>query len=181
MVDDSEVLRLQAVDDEFRRAGCGGGLLFHQEGGTCSITVDDLEKLLAGVPKPEPLTEEQIRATHDRMMEITVEEIARVCHEVNRAYCNSLGDASQPAWEDAPEWQKNSARAGVKMHLANPDATPEDSHNSWMALKEAEGWVFGEHKDPEKKTHPCMRPYRELPRDQRTKDYLFRAIVHAMK
>jgi hypothetical protein len=29
--------------------------------------------------------------------------IARACHEVNRAYCQALGDNSQPAWEDGPE------------------------------------------------------------------------------
>lgn len=107
--------------------------------------------------------------------------IARVAHEINRAYCNALGDASQPAWEDAPQWQKDSAINGVKFHLANPDATPENSHDQWLKVKEAEGWVYGEHKDPGKKTHPCFRPYRELPREQRVKDYLFRATVHALK
>lgn len=34
-----------------------------------------------------------------------VEQIARMAHEANRAYCQALGDDSQPAWEDAPEWQ----------------------------------------------------------------------------
>jgi hypothetical protein len=31
-----------------------------------------------------------------------IEEIAKVAHEVNRAYCQALGDFSQPKWEDAP-------------------------------------------------------------------------------
>lgn len=35
-----------------------------------------------------------------------LDKIARVCHEVNRAYCQALGDNSQPAWEDAPAWQR---------------------------------------------------------------------------
>ncbi len=39
-------------------------------------------------------------------------QIARVCHEVNKAYCEALGDNSQPTWEDAPEWQRSSARMG---------------------------------------------------------------------
>ena len=41
------------------------------------------------------------------------EYIAKVCHEVNRAYCMSQGDGSQPRWEDAPDWQKQSAISGV--------------------------------------------------------------------
>lgn len=107
--------------------------------------------------------------------------IARVAHEINRAYCASLGDTSQPAWEDAPEWQQKSAIAGVEMHLANPDATPEQSHESWLAQKVADGWVYGEVKDAEKKEHPCCRPYDELPPEQKSKDYLFRSVVHMLK
>lgn len=106
--------------------------------------------------------------------------IARVCHEVNRAYCQSMGDDSQPAWEDAPEWQQSSAMNGVRMHLQNPDSTPENSHESWLAEKVAAGWVYGPVKDAEKKTHPCCVAYAELPPDQRAKDYLFRAVVHSL-
>lgn len=108
-------------------------------------------------------------------------EIARVAHEINRAYCASLGDTSQPSWDNAPEWQKASALAGVDMHLANPDATPEDSHESWLAQKTAEGWKYGPAKDAQKKEHPCFLPYAELPPEQKAKDYLFRAVVHALK
>jgi hypothetical protein len=106
--------------------------------------------------------------------------IARVAHEVNRAYCTFLGDYTQPLWEDAPNWQRESAVVGVQMHLANPEATPEDSHESWMAQKLKAGWVFGEVKDPNAKTHPCLVPYAQLPPEQRAKDYLFRGVVHAI-
>lgn len=107
--------------------------------------------------------------------------IARVAHEINRAYCASLGDTSQPTWEDAPEWQQNSALVGVDMHLAKPDATPEQSHESWLAQKLAEGWKYGPVKDAEKKEHPCCVPYADLPAEQKAKDYLFRGVVHALK
>ncbi len=49
---------------------------------------------------------------------MTPEQIARVAHEVNRAYCQALGDNSQPAWEDAPQWQRDSAMLGVKPYNA---------------------------------------------------------------
>ena len=107
--------------------------------------------------------------------------IAMICHSINAAYCQSLGDDSQPIWDDAPEWQKQSIIAGVEMHIANPDATPEQSHESWYKQKEAEGWKYGEVKDVEKKEHPCFLPYEELPQAQKSKDYLFRATVHLMK
>ena len=109
------------------------------------------------------------------------EVIAQVAHEVNRAYCQSIGDNSQPSWEDAPDWQKQSALNGVEYHLANPDATPENSHENWLEAKRVDGWRYGPIKDPEAKTHPCYVPYSELPQEQRSKDYLFRAVVHALK
>lgn len=104
--------------------------------------------------------------------------IAMTCHEANRAYCAYLGDDSQKPWADAPDWQRESALKGVEFHLANPDAGDAASHDSWMAQKVADGWVYGETKDEEKKTHPCIVPFDQLPKEQQFKDALFRAIVH---
>jgi len=107
-------------------------------------------------------------------------EIARVCHEVNRAYCTAIGDNSQPAWGDAPEWQKQSAINGVAFALDNPQSSPADSHASWLEEKRRDGWSYGPVKDPAAKKHPCFAPYDELPVAQRVKDYLFQAVVRAL-
>lgn len=106
--------------------------------------------------------------------------IANVCHTANAAYCRSLGDESQVAWAEAPVWQRQSACNGVRFHLANPDAGDSASHDSWMAEKLADGWVYGEVKDAEKKTHPCIVPFADLPLQQQFKDTLFRTLVHAL-
>lgn len=106
-----------------------------------------------------------------------VEDIARLCHEVNRAACAAFGDHSQPAWEDAPDWQRESAIKGVHFSLANPGAPPSASHDSWLEEKRSTGWKYGPVKDPEAKTHPCFVPYDELPPEQKLKDYLFQAVV----
>ena len=111
---------------------------------------------------------------------IAVEAIARVAHEVNRAYCAALGDLTQLRWEDAPSWQRELAVKGIQFALANPNATPEQQHESWMKTKEEDGWIWGEKKDPERKTHPCMLPYESLPIEQRVKDHLFRAVVSSL-
>lgn len=106
--------------------------------------------------------------------------VASVCHAANAAYCRSLGDDSQPAWADAPDWQRTSAMNGVRFHVANPDAGDSASHDSWVAEKVADGWVYGEIKDPEKKTHPCIVPFDQLPPAQQFKDTLFRTLVHSL-
>jgi RyR domain len=113
----------------------------------------------------------------------TVPQIAEVCHGANRAYCQSIGDNSQPEWNEAPEWQKQSAITGVNFHLAvlntgnEPPASA--SHESWLAEKERDGWKYGPTKNPETKEHPCFVPYDQLPVEQRLKDYIFGAIVKA--
>ena len=108
-------------------------------------------------------------------------EIAAVCHEANRIFCQTLGDHSQPSWHGVPTWQHNSATNGVEFHLTNPDASPSASHENWLAQKEAEGWVYGETKDADAKVHPCMVPFDQLPPEQQAKDTLFKSIVNALR
>jgi hypothetical protein len=107
--------------------------------------------------------------------------IAHICHDANRAYCMEHGDFSQALWEMAPDWQKESAINGVRGILNGYVTSPEQSHESWLAEKERDGWKFGPVKDPEKKEHPCMVPYAELPMEQRRKDAIFFGIVEAFK
>ena len=103
---------------------------------------------------------------------------AQAAHEQNRIYCASMGDFSQLVWESAPEWQRKSARLGVEGAINGN--TPEQSHESWLAEKVRDGWVYGPVKDVEKKEHPCLLPYDQLPAAQRVKDTLFLASVRSM-
>ena len=118
------------------------------------------------------------------MNDAKVEAIAKVCHDANRSYCATVGDPSQPPWETAPDWQQDSARNGVRFHLESlahgETASQSAAHESWLAEKVANGWVYGPVKDAEKKTHPCIVPYSELPDWQQKKDALFVAIVKAL-
>jgi RyR domain len=106
-----------------------------------------------------------------------ISQIAKICHEANRAYCETLGDYSQVPWDHSLNWQILSAIDGVQHKLNNPDATPEQMHRNWLQGKLDTGWKYGPVKDVDKKEHPCMVPYDELPEDQKIKDKLFSAIV----
>ena len=112
---------------------------------------------------------------------MTKEQIAQVAHEVNKAYCQAIGDYSQVSWADAPQWQKDSAISGVNFHLENPDKGPEDAHAEWARHKIAEGWSYGPEKDVFKKQHPALIEYSKLPVEIKAKDYFFRQIVHSLK
>lgn len=113
-------------------------------------------------------------------VEAMVVAIAKVCYNANKAWCEVNGDMSFSDWEKAPEWQRNTNILGVQFHLDNPNSKPEDSHRSWTKQKVKDGWVYGEVKDPEKKTHPCLVLFDKLPEAQQKKDILFLSIVRAL-
>lgn len=85
-----------------------------------------------------------------------LEYIARVCHEVNKSYCESIGDYSQVSWDEVPQWQKDSAKDGVIHVINHPHTTSESLHEAWCYAKVKAGWSYGIIKDPINKTHPCI-------------------------
>ena len=109
-----------------------------------------------------------------------MDRIAHVCHEANRAICQASGDDSQRPWAQAEEWQRQSARDGVRFRVENPDATAADQHGAWCDAKVRDGWVWGPVKDAAAKTHPCLVPYGQLSVTQQSKDHVFAAIVRVM-
>ena len=55
----------------------------------------------------------------------------------------------------------------------------ENVHEVWAAGRIAEGWVYGEEKDPEKKITPCLVPYNELPESE--KDFVKNTALETLK
>lgn len=106
--------------------------------------------------------------------------IAIVCHQANKAWCENHGDNTQKDWDEAEEWQRSSAVKGVEFKLANPNAPDSAQHDAWMKDKVDSGWKYGIEKDSTIKTHPCIVPFEELPEFQQKKDKLFQAIVTAL-
>ncbi len=110
-------------------------------------------------------------------LKLTLEEIAKLCHEVNREFCRAIKDPIKPSWEDAPEDQRVSCLKGVEYHLDNENTSPADSHDKWLEHKRMAGWTYGETYNPVALRHPCMVPFDQLPDAQKAKDFIFRAIV----
>jgi hypothetical protein len=115
------------------------------------------------------------------LQEAAILQVAKICHETNRAYCETRGDYSQLPWEAAPDWQRSSAVLGVELHLGElrggQTPRPAASHESWLEVKRTEGWQYGPVKDAEAKLHPCFLPFEALSQEQQAKDYLFVGVV----
>ena len=43
-------------------------------------------------------------------------------------------------------------------------------HETWAATRMAEGWKYGCKRDDERKEHPCLVPYHNLPENEREYD-----------
>jgi hypothetical protein len=114
-------------------------------------------------------------------MKFSPEDIARVCHEANRAYCRAIFDYSHKPWDDTPQNIKDSTINGVEAKLANPNVTPKESHTNWAKFKIKDGWRWGPRKSLEEKLHPNLVEYEDLPEAERLKDDLFLSIVSLLK
>lgn len=107
------------------------------------------------------------------------EQIAQVVHEANRALQAVQGDnaPSQP-WYAEDAGIKANVIVGVRN--ARHGMTPEEHHQAWVADKLAHGWRYGSEKDAERKTHPCLVAFDQLPRYQQDKNRLFISIVRVL-
>ena len=54
--------------------------------------------------------------------------------------------------------------------LALTEKIAENVHEVWASGRIAEGWTYGETRDDEKKTTPCLVPYSELPESEKEYD-----------
>ena len=43
-------------------------------------------------------------------------------------------------------------------------------HEVWAETRISQGWTYGEQRDDELKTHPCLVPYEELPEEEKEYD-----------
>lgn len=100
--------------------------------------------------------------------------IAQQVHEVVRGL-----DPQQPAWEDAPTYMRDATVAGVNACLDN-GADAAESHATWCNHMRADGWVHGDSKDIEAKTHPCLIDYEDLAELHKAKDRVFVSTVKSL-
>lgn len=96
-------------------------------------------------------------------MRYTVEEIAQVCWEHNRALQIADKDTHpDEPWIAAPGWRKKILTDLIEGVLDSSLTDPMDTHFFWMTQMIMHGWKPGREKDLTRRMHPNIRPWGEL-------------------
>lgn len=133
--------------------------------------------------------------TGENVLRSGLDRRAGMLHDL---YCRETGDKRK--WDELPPFLKASNRASAdhlmtKVRLLLPEKdvrelTPEtcreaaekwktapdrepfrhNEHERWMRFFLLYNWRYGPEKNSEKRTHPCLVPYADLPAPEREKD-----------
>ncbi len=67
----------------------------------------------------------------------------------------------------------------TKEILALTERLAENNHDIWAQRRLDEGWTYGPQRDDERKLHPCLVPYADLPESE--KEYDRATALEALK
>lgn len=109
-----------------------------------------------------------------------VMELARVSHEIVRGYREAIGDGTCPPWVQTTKDERMAAAQQVVTVLKFPALTAAELHSGFVDTMRDRGWTFGEVMDEEKKTHPLLVDYDQLPLQNRIEDALFCNTIRAI-
>ena len=139
-----------------------------------NMACEDAKKVAEGKEKLIPM--EDVVMTN-------FQQISKLIYEATRleAEWSERRIVPEP-WDERDEKFRNQFVEVIKKYFQQEKLpTPEEAHNSWWEAYKKMGWKYGEKRDPEKKTHPDMVPYDELPQDEKEKDAIFLAFVWLAK
>jgi voltage-gated potassium channel Kch len=155
-------------------------------------------KELQGKIHPFPLVDRT--CSLELVVNGTHEMMARAIHEEYVLSRFQAGQVAAPGtrirpWEELPEEYREAnraqadeitrmlRRAGSEIApMADWDESPlvftageleslaEEEHLRWMRERTASGWIFGEARDDERKLHPSLIPWADLPEAEKEKD-----------
>jgi hypothetical protein len=112
---------------------------------------------------------------------MTILELAKVAHEMNRVYCQLSGDDSVQPWDKATDTQRKGMIFGVVHQLKMPGADTTSLHRGLFKALSDNGWRFGDKIDHVKGTHPGCLPFQEMSPEYKARTLLFTTLVEQMK
>ncbi len=108
-----------------------------------------------------------------------VDACARHAHEGHRIYRQLMGDLSHKPWDEIDVVHRQPVYVAV-IGIVESDDDAVRSHERWVQNLTATGWTKGEKKDGERKTHPNLVPWEDLPNEVQELNKMFVRSVKSM-
>jgi hypothetical protein len=114
---------------------------------------------LAREARPEP-NEQALRAWEDlpdRLRQANREQAEDISHKLRQ-----MGLAIAPRYTAQPE---------ARLSETELDALAQMEHRRWRRQRQAAGWRYAPHRDEDRKLHPALVDWNELPHNLRERNY----------
>ena len=105
-------------------------------------------------------------------------EIAAIIHGAT-SVIPRLDGSCVLKWEEMDDNHQQLAANAVKEIYSNPLKSAEEYQNLWMKLKIEDGWSLGNF-DLDKKLHPSLLPFNELPESEIAKDLIWQSLTSVL-
>lgn len=110
----------------------------------------------------------------------TVVKICRIVFAGANALRLELGQTSGLQWEQLPQRTRNEIEIGVRDIATRKAKVPADLHVTWRDAMRRDGWDFGLVRDAERRTHPAICAFDELPVMEQAKYQLFFTMTQTL-
>lgn len=105
---------------------------------------------------------------------------AQITNQLTRAYREATQQESPAEWHLMAEEDQKHVIDRVRFYLTEPDITVSSLHDAWAYAQFNAGWVYGLAFNEDKKTHPMLIIYADLPLMRRVEDTLFMQTVQTL-
>jgi len=145
---------------------------------TKNLTISEQFEQFPAFDRGSQETYEQSRCEREHFKElkaskyfVKAEYIAQNAYEKTQLCRKNRGDFQDLPWAYLEEWKRNDIINTVWFYLMYyPSQGAEECHNSWVADKFLDGWVYGYALLQDKRQHPNLVPFGQLPVEEQIKN-----------
>lgn len=105
--------------------------------------------------------------------------LAKICHEAQRAFCQTMGDFSHPNWDLTSPWYQKVMVECVTF-VFNKVSDVNQLHIFWSSQMTALGWSYGLVFNEKEKEHPNLKNFNDISFEEQIKYAIFMANVIAI-
>lgn len=105
---------------------------------------------------------------------------SQIAYKLDQAYSVAVYGETKPAWQTLSAEDRKHITDRVVYYLTDPNAVISSLHEKWVHSKLTSGWTYGTAYNEEKKTHPLLVSYSDLPLTRRVGDTLFMQTVQTL-